>query len=312
MITYYLGDAEVKGYARDLARRLSAGPFPEVWLAMGQSGNRMAALVAEFLPEMCKQQLKVVRSAWDRTRSEVTFLDTFDSIDLTAVKVLVIDSAIHSGSSMFAVCEKLVTLGADNVISYSLVLKRNSSFIPTFFGVLIGDEDRSYFQLDELPNNRLMKKDGFGYIRPIIDADISRQTIRVGAEAVEVSFGDLVYENRARKSSVYLYMNGKDVCGYVSFCILGGRLFIDTVASGEEYRGRGVGSALVRWAETLARSCRCEVVELWSIGDRVGFYEDLGFSIVEGKKITYDRNTSFIYMQRKILYNTKEHAMNIV
>lgn len=312
MITYYLGDAEVKGYAQDLANRLSADPFPGVWVALGQSGNKMAAMAAELLPDEFRRRLRVIRATWDRTSCSVEFLDSFEAIDLATVQVLVVDSAIHSGASMLAVCERLAEIGAKNVLSYSLVLKRSSCFIPTFFGVLIGDEDRSYFQLDELPNNRLMKGKAFGYIRPIRDDDINREKLECGVDAVNTSFGELVYENKARKSSVYLYMHGPDVCGYVNFCIREGRLLINTLASGRQYQGQGVGAALARWAETFARPCRCELIELWAINDKVKFYERLGFAIVDGKKIDYDKTTSFRFMRRKILYNTKEHAMNIM
>lgn len=308
MITYYLGDTEVRGYAQDLARRLDGDSFPSVWFALGQSGARMADVVAESLNEERRRELRVVRVTCDRTTKAVRIIDDISTIDLGMARVLVIDSAIHSGSSMLTVCEYLATLGAGSMATYSLVLKISSCFVPSFFGVLIGEEDRAYFQLDELPNNRLMKsRDAYGYIRPIREEDVLLPTIAVGVESVESSFGELLYEHKARGSSVYLFIHNNEVCGFVCFRVNGDRLFLNTLASGSAHRSRGVGTALVRWAETYARSRRCRVIELWAIDSKIDFYANLDFSRVEGRKIRYSNDVSYNFMRRKILYSTREN-----
>ncbi len=48
---------------------------------------------------------------------------------------------------------KYTVEGAKQVCSYALVMKHSSGFIPSFWGVTIGDHDRAYFLLDVLPNN---------------------------------------------------------------------------------------------------------------------------------------------------------------
>ncbi|MEI6986872.1 MAG: GNAT family N-acetyltransferase [Rhodospirillaceae bacterium] len=309
MITYLLGDEEVKAYSNDLIARLGFG-CPDVWVVLGQSGQSMADLLVEFTTDEFKAKLRVMRVSYDRTTRVVSCEDTLDNIKLDTESVLVVDSAVHSGGSMLAVCEYLAGLGAKRVMSYSLVLKKGSYFVPSLFGVLIGDEDRAFFDLDKLPNNRLMNPASFGYIRPIRQDDVKLPLLKVGVASVERDFGELYLESTASQSTVYLYILNNVVCGFICFNIDSERIYINSFASATESRGKGIGVALLRWAETLARSRCCKIVELWAIKDKISFYTERGYHSVEGKTVLYDSETIYQFMQRKLLYNTKEYAMN--
>ena len=311
MITYYLGKEEIDGYAIDLANRLTKDQFPRVWVALGQSGNAMADCLGPLVPEDIKDQVQVVCCTWNRTQQRIVYADPLDTKIISNERVLVIDSAIHSGTSMLAVCESVAEMGAINIISYSLVLKKSSQFIPTFFGVLIQDEDRAYFMLSEIPNNRLMKdKPPFGYIRQLRDSDIHIAMARSGNGSVDNTSGDLLYRKKAEGFIVYLYVSESAICGYVCLRMEGDRMFIDTLLADSGHQGRGVGTALLRWSETLARSSCCKAIELWSIHDRIKYYQLLGFESAEQGSIQYDDKTSFHHMKRVLLYNTREHALN--
>src|SRR5262249_29387167 len=157
---------------------------------------------------------------------------------------LLIDSAIHSGDSMLRTAEELVKLGVSDIISYSLMIKRASSFIPNYFGVVVDDTDRMYFQLDNIPNNRLIAdKKPFGYIRAVRESDIHLPSIKTKVESVNANFGDLVYAAK-RGAHVYIYVDEKGAaCGYISFTRNGKKIFIDAVVSDEKYSGKHVGTA---------------------------------------------------------------------
>lgn len=310
MITYHLGEAEVRSYAQDLAGRLAASALPDIWVPLGVSGSKFAQEVVEQLEEARREQFRLVRANWNRDTQEVQLQDEVNREALASGRVFVIDSAVHSGASMLAVCEHLAHLGAGDIVSYSLILKKGSCFVPTFFGLLIDDEDRAYFQLPVIPNNRLMKKkEPVGYLRPIRESDATLPTMPVGVKSVETSFGELLYETKARGMQVYLYIVRNDVCGFVCLSIRGRQAFINSVAAHKGHRGKGIGPALVRWTETLARSSQCERIDLWAIGDRIEFYKEMGYSIVEDETFAYDGEAKYKRMQRKILYNTKEHTM---
>ncbi|MCS7001841.1 MAG: GNAT family N-acetyltransferase [Dehalococcoidia bacterium] len=71
------------------------------------------------------------------------------------------------------------------------------------------------------------------------------------------------------------------VCVLPSLSYRGGRrAIIENVRVRADHRGRGVGSAMIRWAIDLARVERCVLVELASHrvrADAIRFYERLGF-----------------------------------
>ncbi|HUK60613.1 MAG TPA: GNAT family N-acetyltransferase [Stellaceae bacterium] len=308
MITHFLGAEEVNGYAHDLAERLASTEFPPTWFALGLSGQKMAQAVGIHLPTELQDKLRLVRVACKRDDASISFIDSLDGLDLKAQPVLLLDSAIHSGKSMLVVAEKLLQIGVGDLITYALVLKRGSCFIPNYFGVLIDDTDRSYFQLEAIPNNRLIaKKKPFGFLRTIRQDDYVRPPIETDVPSITaVTFGDLIYEATAKDALVYLYMHKNEACGYIDFEIRDRKVLINLVVSSKTYASQGVGTALIRWAETCGRSARCEMVELWAIQDRVPFYKHIKFETVSGTPpIIVSDKEQYVFMRRRILYNTK-------
>lgn len=311
MITYFLGREEVSAYARDLVDERLCGktPFPTVWFAIGISGQKIALAVAQRVPPKIRKTLKFIRTSCDRDHGAVaiTFHDPLDRIDLKSATVLTIDSAVHTGKSMAALADRLKSLGAKNVLSYALILKRNARFVPNFFGAVIDGTDRAYFQLDKIPNNRLMdpRKASFGHIRMIDDQDYALPPIKCGVPSIEaVSFGDLIYQSKSHGAHVYLYMHNGEVRGYISFALDGKIVKIDIVVGDPNNPGSGVGGALMRWAETWARSIGCDAIELWAIEERISFYEERGFEKVPGAApIIVSDKEKYTNLRKRILYN---------
>jgi hypothetical protein len=312
LITHFLGGEQVDAYTRDLAARflqqekLLRQKMPIQWFVLSHSGQEIAHALAGHLPDPIRQLLRIVRTECNRTTKKIRFRDSIEGINFNNA-ILVLDSAVHSGKSMLLVLERLTALGAKNVLSYTLVLKRGSCFIPNYFGVVIDDTDRAFFQLDAIPNNRLIeRKPSFGYLRALQANDVHRKNIRTGVKSIDgMTFGDMLYEKTVRPTNVYLYMHRDEICGYVSFEKVDQKLFIDVVASGLKFRGKGVGAALSRWAETWGRSCHCALIELWAIKNRIDHYRDFGFETVPGAdELTLSTTEKYQLMRKPILYNT--------
>ena len=267
----------------------------------------MAFAVAQHLPPEVQNKLLIVRVEVHRITKRVRVVDSIRNLPLGRAAVLIIDSSIHSGTSMLLISEYLEKRGAANIISYSLVLKRGSCFVPNYFGLVIDDTDRAFFELDAIPNNRLIeRKKSFGYIRLLRANDVHRRNIRTGVKSIDsMTFGDMFYDATVRPSRVYLYVHRDEICGYVAFEKIGPKLFIDVVASAKRVQGKGVGSALARWAETWARSCDCQLIELWAIKDRIGFYANIGFKEVPTtQELVLSATEKYMLMRKPILYNT--------
>jgi hypothetical protein len=208
LITHFLGDEEVKAYGRDFARRLVAldNNFPKMWFLLGQSGVKIADVVFEHLPESYAEQVQLTTVYVDRSTREVKSDHPFADTTFDESPVLLIDSAVHSGQSMAKVMAALWEAGAKNVLTYSLMLKRSSKVIPTYFGILVEDTDRVYFQLNEMPNNRLCERPPFGILKEIDDDDITKEIGNVGAhlkELLQVTYCTA----KERKISIHICTN---------------------------------------------------------------------------------------------------------
>ena len=177
---------------------------------------------------------------------------------------------------------------------------------------MIDDCDRVIFNLDSIPNNRLMKnKRSFGYIRAVRENDIERKSVETNVKSINaVTFGDLLYRTKATDAQVYLYVHNDVVLGWIIFQKIGDKLFIDVLATDKNHEGKGIGTALIRWAETWARSCRCDMIELWSIENKISWYNRLDFDLVEGTKpLKLSATETYKLMRRPILYHISPEAL---
>jgi GNAT superfamily N-acetyltransferase len=303
LITHFLGPEEVDAFARDLSTRLIAlgDDFPKTWFLLGVSGQIFANVVLDHIPDPLLQTIRLVRVNCNRETRKVEFADAFDIKEAMLGPCLLIDSAVHSGETMLAVCKHLTSVKLKDIITYTLVLKRNATMVPNYFGVLMEENDRCLFQLDSIPNNRLCKSVPFGILRTISAVDVLKELPSTGTAAIDTTFSALLYE-KERGSQVFVYEHNNEVCGVLSFEKKGRTVFIDLVANSEKYRGRGIGAAMMRWAETWARSTNCEAIELWAIQDRIDFYKARKF--VESDRTLDLGDAKYRLMRRKLLYNT--------
>ena len=280
MITHFLGADEVRAFARDLGNRLESlkSNYPTAWFALGKSGENFVEVLSEFIPTEFVDKVQVVRVSANRDTGDVKFRDSLDGI---AGPALLIDSAVHSGKSMLAATKKIAGLNLPDVITYSLVLKRNSVLVPNYFGVVIDETDRCLFQLDSIPNNRLCERQPFGVLRRLDGGDTSLPFIETGEPSIdETTFSSLLYELE-KGSHVYVCEHQNKIVGVLSFTEKSKSIFIDLVANSASYRKKGVGAAMMRWAETWARSKKLDAVELWAIKSRVPFYQDRDFQLTD-------------------------------
>ncbi|MFZ2031907.1 MAG: GNAT family N-acetyltransferase [Vitreimonas sp.] len=277
--------------------------YPLTWFALGISGEKMGFAVLDHVDAKRQANLTMYGVSYNKEADTVVY-DTEVIWDQIKTPVLLIDSANHSGRSMLAVTNDLMTRNLD-VITYSLVTKIGSQIIPSYFGVLIGYRDRVYFQLPEVPNNRLQKKPPFGVLRRLNQTDVDRPYIKSGVASLDKeNYGDHFYDQETEGSHVYIMLNRDKVLGLVKFKLRETNLVISLVAVEKKLRGSGVGGALIRWAETWARNHNCKVIELWAIENMVDMYKHVGFEVVE-KQINTGGGENYVHMRRSILYHIK-------
>jgi GNAT superfamily N-acetyltransferase len=305
LITHFLGREEVQAYSRDFALRLVAlqNNFPTKWFLLGQSGEKIAQVVFDFLPPEIASTVELTTVYVDRKTQEVKFENSIADVKFDSSPVLLIDSAVHSGQSMSQVIWKLWGLGAQNVLTYTLMLKRSSKVIPTYFGILVDDTDRVYFQLDVMPNNRLCEQPPFGILKEVSDEDLSKTIGDVGLPFEGITIGTMLYDKKTKNYYPYIYEYAGNIAGFVSFVKKQHSLFIDMWATVKTFRGQGIGGALLRWAETWARSNKCESIELWAFKDSIKIYQHYEYEIVPGQEMALSDTETFKLMRKKILYH---------
>lgn len=310
MRTLYLGREEVDAYAHDFAERLVGleDEFPTIWCPIGKSGDHLARLIASRLPPEKSATVRVVPVSYDKTARKAVLDDLNDVAVIASSKsVLVLDSTVHSGGSMLAVMRLLSGMGEARVLSYTLVIKRGSKFLPHYFGVVVGDHDRVLFLLDSIPNNRLFagKDAPVGFFRRIEPEDAKRvqECLDTGVASLDkISWGDLYYDHRVNGYDVIVVEDRSHIAGFVKLKIKEGHtLCIDVIANDKAYRGKGVGGALMRYAETIGRAHECRFVELWAIENQVVFYERFKF-VKTGELIDVGGGEVYSSMKRPLLY----------
>ncbi len=312
MITHFLGTEEVTAYCRDFADRLVAlkDNFPVQWFLLGQSGEKIASVVYSLLPAEYKNRVSVTTVYVDRETNDVRFQNPITDVVFSDIPVLLIDSAVHSGQSMSQVVGALWNAGVKNILTYTLMLKRSSKLVPTYFGVLVEDTDRVFFQLDTMPNNRLCEKPPFGILKEVGDEDLGKSIGEVGLPFEGIQIGNMIYDKRTKNYHPYIYEYFSKIAGFVSFGKKGNNLFIDMWATVKEFRGKGIGAALLRWSETWARSNRCEAIELWAFKDAVPIYLKYGYEFVRGQEMALSKTETFSLMTKKILYHLRPSEIN--
>ena len=323
MYTHYLGNDEVKAYLRDLANRLLVlnQAMPRVWVPIGQSGIELTKEIEKVEPKLNTFPVEIIPAQFDRDNSQIDFEESAAD-KIKNQKVMVLDSSVHSGYTMQKVVQKVAAFGAGAICSYSLVLKQNSCFIPSFWGVTIGDYDRAYFLLPSLPNNHFLDPtvqhgqvrerppggpvaEPYFHIRKLNKDDINKPPLKSGTISLDRgTWEDRYYEMKAHSERrTYVLEVGEIIAGYVSISREDNTstLGIEAIAVDEKYQGRKYGGALLRWAETFARQANLKRIHLWSIDKELGFYKKYKYVDVMGEEPMFLINEKYFPMSKLVL-----------
>jgi GNAT superfamily N-acetyltransferase len=312
-----LSDEDVRRYGKDFVDRLirldSIGAAPRNWCCLGLSGDKMAAAIEDLIePGPYKESLELGRLGYDRKTGEIYWRtqggrQPISDDEVRGKSILLIDGAVHSGRSMADCARKLQKLGAKDLMSYTLVLKKNSQFVPNYFALLLSEHDRPYFQLDVIPNNRLRHRPPFGQLRILqqADADDKQDWLRTGVPSIDrITRCDLIYELN-KGNQVFVYVVDGEIVGFIQFHIARESpevLEIYVVAVHEKVRGAGFGNPMIRWACTYARASQCAYVRLDAHQVQVQKYCDLGFGRTGQPPIDMGNGEVYFPMQKRIIY----------
>src|SRR5207302_1003484 len=167
---------------------------PTVWFPIGRSGEVLIERLLLRFPKLTEETV-IDRVNFDRKTSQTFFTDGDPADALAGTHALVIDSSVHSGGTMLRVLKAVGAYKPASVSSYTLVLKRSSTFVPSLWGVMINDHDRAYFLLDQLPNNRLHKSVHNTHIRRLTKDDFNVPPVVSGLNSIDrVTWGDRFYD----------------------------------------------------------------------------------------------------------------------
>jgi GNAT superfamily N-acetyltransferase len=224
--------------------------------------------------------------------------------------VLLFDSVIHSGSTMTKAVDKLMGFGAKTVCSYTLVVKRGSSFIPTMWGVMIDDSDRVFLLLDVIPNQRLhagSRKISSVHIQQLNEHHLENPKITSGVKSLDrVTWGDRFFDMSASEQSrcSYVLQAGKKALGYLTVHLAKSDcMVIDEIVVDKKHHNKGFGSILIRFAHTIARQSNCGSVRLFAHKKQLDFYDKNSYKATSHRPICVD-GEDYVSMERTILHST--------
>jgi ribosomal protein S18 acetylase RimI-like enzyme len=229
--------------------------------------------------------------------------------------VLLLDSAIHSGTMMSHCAAEVLRREPSSLTTYALTVKRCSSFFPTLWGVMTEEGDRPYFLLDKIPNNRLnagaKHKQPPVNIRLLAEEHVKRPAVLSGLSSIDrVTWSDRVFQMRSAASTfTYLLEHGKDIAGFLTVHWDKDELVVAEVVVAEGFKERGYGGVLLRFAESLARQSDCRTIRLNAISNKVKMYEGFGYQKAGRVPLTLD-DEEYHPMDRLVLYHQGRHHID--
>ena len=232
---------------------------------------------------------------------------------LPGQSVLVFDAAVHSGATMQKAVTALRAYSAEHICSYSLILKRGSRFIPSLWGVMVDDEDRAYFLLEQTPNNRLTthlsENHPYVHLRLLAQEDVRLPAVTCGVASLDrVTWGDRWFDMAESEHfrRTYLLESKNGLAGYLTLhqdsedCLV-----IDEVAVPQGLKRRGYGGVLLRFADTLARHGGCSRVRLNAIFEKVDWYAKFGYRVLPYRQPIPLEDERYVPMERRLLYHLR-------
>ncbi len=307
MHTWHVSNAVIDAYLRDFMARLEGlqrGPavFPTVWCPIGGSGEILARRAMAILDPVRRASTVLCPVDYDRPAEKVLFRDDNDRGRIPGAHVLLLDSSVHTGWTMKAVRDTLASLKPEAITSYTLVLKRNSIYVPNYFGFIIDDSDRALFLLDELPNNRMMP---VGSVRRLLESDAERPALVTDNPATPVTNWSLLsyWLNTDPTREVYVYELQERIVAYISFRTKPGKeLLVDAICVDRSHPDKRCAGWLLRWSETCARWADCRSVALPCLSGDVAACEGFGYHQVKGMVLSVGTQ-KYQVARKPILYN---------
>lgn len=319
MVTYFLGKEEVSAYLRDFLIRLEQlDAVPTLWCPLTRSGkallDELLDLARDYHPNLVETVSVLPVEVRDKTL-EVRFATEDPAKEIRGRNVLILDGATHSGRMMTKCVAEVLRHGAAGVCTYSLVLKRGSTFIPTFWGLAVEDVDRAFFLLDKIPNHRLdaggpqsqQKKKGLNvHLRLLSEAHLKKLPVVSGLASIDrVTWSDRFFEMKTggQRHCSYVLEKADEILGFLSLTHREtGCLFIDEIAVDQKHQGRNVGPVMMRFADTMARQFDCHKLQLYAIENRLDFYKGFGYKVVTGSPLKLDDEVYWL-MEKAVIYN---------
>jgi ribosomal protein S18 acetylase RimI-like enzyme len=317
MVTYFLGQEEVSSYLRDFLERLKkVHPLPTVWCSLTRSGHELLKRMLDLIPEdddLTEHVSAVIKISM--AKKGIVFRSKSAAEDIRGKHVLLFDSSIHSGTTINQAFQKLVEFGASTISTYALVVKRQSSFIPTIWGLMIDATDRAYFLLDTIPNHRLHTSSATNisplHIQRLSNADLQAPKVKTEVRSLNrISWGDRFFDMSTSEQHrcSYLLKQGDKIVGYLTVHRSKDNSFVvDEIAVDKKHRGKKWGGVLMRFADTLARQADCPSIRLYAIEEKIEFYEKQSYRKVSSEAISVDGERYFL-MERALLYHFQSHT----
>ncbi|MEI9895099.1 MAG: GNAT family N-acetyltransferase [Chthoniobacter sp.] len=243
----------------------------------------------------------------------VYFVDGRPEEILPGQVVLLFDGAVHSGRMMGRCATEMLRHAPAELCSYSLVIKRGSTFIPTLWGVMIDETDRAYFLLDEIPNNRLdagaRRAQPLVHLQKLRGEMRERPAILSGVPSIDrMTWDDRFFQMQTSTSGACTYVleRGQQMVGFLTLHFSDGdSLSIDEIVVAEAQRSEGYGGVLLRFAETMARQAECRSIRLNAHEDRIPVYEGFNYGPIPGRGVLQLEAERYQPMEKAVLYHQK-------
>ena len=266
-----------------------AASKPPIFVGVGISGENLLSRIEKNFQDL-KGEIEfhsVVIGDKGKKIEDISF-------DVKDRAVLIFDSIVSSGETLFNMSDFFLKKGAADVKTITVFLRHDAKFIPNFWVTSIDKHDEVIFGIDQYPINSYDK----GTIRKLSKNHCGNKFI-CGKEFINQNINDYYIRLHVDKTyTCYVLEERNEIIGIMLFKFLNTHsIYLETFATSKAKRNMGYGGNLLLFLDDYCKMRKVDLIKCHAHEDAVGFYERYNYVKTANNAVDVPGYGKFIEMK---------------
>lgn len=275
---------------------------PPLFLGVGISGAEIVGRLPYF-SDYTNPEISVCDVQREKDKIEIIKFPE----DVRDKRILICYIRVDTGKTLEKLYKHALNLGAKDVATLSLVVRKGATVFPNFYSFVIGDNDNTFFLLEDYPPdlpppyppvNRLPK----GIFRLLREDDIDKEWLFCKEPRIDkFSPADFLHQGALDyRYRTYIIDNGEKIVGLLHvFDKSVDEVYIQYLAIDDSEKKKGYGSMLLDFMLEFCKFNNKKFISLNAFKEREDFYLNNGFEKM--KEIHLPKYGTLVYMRKKCI-----------